>query len=303
MVILLRIWLYALLLTVANPAAAGKLVILKAIVSVKNNGDTPLNPYYYRLTIPAGDHAQQQLLRIDYPYPEKYVLRPHANGVDHYMKFKWEIPPHTQLVREISFSLRLEPFDYRVKPLRQAPAGGKAFLTPSLHVESDAPEISAIAQRIQRGHPTPEQQLLAAYEYPQKNLRYRNIDNQGALFALRHGIGDCTEYAAIFIAIARNLGIPARMTSEFHFSTDKSFSAPNHHAAEAHLNGAWIPVDPNLALDSALGYGFGYGTERKIVLKRGDSWTWSNSMPKTSQAYRSQYVDTDIRWSISSPRQ
>lgn len=281
-----------------------RLVALKATITVRNNGDIPLAPYIHRLTIPANDHAQQRLLRIEYPYKDGYAIRPHDNGVDHYMKFKWEVPPHSQLRRDITFHLRLTPFDHDLKPLPKSSSGGPDFLLPSAYVESDARQIINIAEKIRQSHPTPHQQLLAAFRYPQTSLRYREIDNRGALFALQNGIGDCTEYAAIFVAIARALGIPARMTSEFNFATDRSFPVPNHHAAEAYLDGAWIPVDPNLALDPALGYGFGTGAANKIVLKRGDSWVWSNSSPKTPKTYSERQVEINIRWRIgdSGPR-
>lgn len=291
----------------ASAETAERLVALKATISVRNNGDIPLAPYIHRLTIPANDHAQQRLLRIEYPYKDGYAIRPHDNGVDHYIKFKWEIPPRSQLIRDITFHLRLTPFDHALKPIPKSPGDHSGFLAPSEYVESDSAEIAEIAKAIRNSNASAAQQLLAAFRHPQKSLRYREIDNKGALFALRNGIGDCTEYAAVFIAIARALGIPARMTSEFRLSADdkspsNSFSEPNHHAAEVYLDGAWIPADPNLALDPSLGYGFGRGAADKIVLKRGDSWVWSNSLPKTSKAYRDRHVEIGIRWSISTPQ-
>jgi len=299
------LWLYLCLgaaVSLAEPApVAERLVTLKATITVKNTGDIPLDNYSHRLTIPANDHAQQRLLRIEYPHKDGYTLRPHKNGIDHYMKFKWDIPPRSQWVREITFHLRVTPFDHKVKPIPKSTGNSADFLMPSEYIESNSTEIQTIARQIRHKYASQAQQLLAAFQYPQENLRYKLMANKGALFALHNGIGDCTEYAAVFIGLSRALGIPARMTSEFNFSESKSFPEPNHHAAEAYFDGAWIPVDPNLALQPSLGYGFGHGTNTKIVLKRGDSWTWSNSMPKTSRAYRSQYVDTDIRWSISSP--
>lgn len=299
----LLLWLFAgcFMALSANAAAnadLARLVTLKATVVVKNNGAIPLDSYTHRLTIPANDHAQQRLLRIEYPYEDSYTLRPHDNGVDNYMKFKWDIPPRSRLVREITFHLRISPFDYERTPIPKSALAGSGFLAPSEYVESNSREILAIAQQIKSAYPTPSGQLLAAFQYPQKTLRYRTIENKGALFALHNGIGDCTEYAAVFIAIARALGVPARMTSEFNFAETRSFAEPNHHAAEAYIDGAWIPIDPNLALQPSLGYGFGYGSTTKVVLRRGDSWTWSNSFHSTARAYRDRFVEVDIHWSI-----
>ncbi|MFA6016278.1 MAG: transglutaminase-like domain-containing protein [Gallionellaceae bacterium] len=292
------------LLTKYSIAGAGvntsRPVTLTATISIKNSGDTLLNGYTQRLTIPANDHAQQRLLSINYKYPDDYTLRRHDNGVDNYMQFKWDIPPRSHWVREIAFQLRLTPFNHNRDPIPKSAKAGSAFLAPSEYVESNSTEIQAIAQQLRNTYSSPAQQLLAAFQYPQNSLRYKQMANKGALFALHSGIGDCTEYAAVFVALSRALGIPARMTSEFNFSESRSFTAPNHHAAEAYLDGAWIPVDPNLALQPSLGYGFGYGAATKVILKRGDSWTWSNNIPGTSKAYRDQHVTVDILWSISS---
>ncbi len=102
----------------------------------------------------------------------------------------------------------------------------------------------------------------------------------------------------MFVAIARAMGYPARLTSEFHFSRQTRFDQPNHHAAEVLLNGRWLPVDPNLALEPELGYGFGVGAASKIVLKRGDSCTWANQMPDVPASYRRKNVDVKIDWDI-----
>lgn len=297
------VWFCASLSAVSFQAAADtsteRLVTLRATLNVKNTGDVPLNSYIQRLTIPADDHAQQRLLRIEYPYPDSYAIHPHPNGVDSYMQFRWDILPRSQLIREIDFHLRVTAFDHKQKPITQSAKAGSNLLAPSEYVESDSTEIQTIAQQIKAANTTPLQQLLAAFQYPQKTLRYKQMENRGALFALHSGTGDCTEYAAVFVALSRALGIPARMISEFNFAESGAFTHPNHHAAEAYLDGAWIPVDPNLALQPSLGYGFGYGATTKVILKRGDTWTWSNSIPGTSRAYRARHVAVDIHWRIS----
>lgn len=285
----------------ASDQVAKKNIALKATIIVKNKGQLQLDPYTSRLTIPANDHAQQRLVRIEYPYADKYRLHTHENGVDRFMEVSWSVPPHGEITREISFILDAQAFDYRKKPLPPADEPHPRFLAPSQYIESDAPEIIAIARKIERAHASPEERLIAAYRFPIKNLRYREMaSNAGALHSLRHGSGDCTEYAALFIALSRAMGVPARMTSDFHFSDKKQFSVPNHHSAEVYLGGSWIPVDPNLALDASLGYGFGTGSANKVILKRGDSWVWSYAIPGVPRGYRKALVEASIRWDIQS---
>jgi hypothetical protein len=84
------------------------------------------------------------------------------------------------------------------------------------------------------------------------------------------------------------------MTSEFLFSKRNEFFEPNHHAAEVYLDGRWIPVDPNFALEPVLGYGFGRTAVSKVVLKRDNSWVWSNRIPGVSRQYREAFVDVGL---------
>lgn len=295
-------WMLLLFVTSACASEGDRLVALRATITISNKGDSPLDPYIQRITYPAADIAQQQLQRIEYRYDEPYTSAQHPNGVDKYLEFSLSIPPHSTLKREVVFYLRLKHYDYATD--KQTMAGtmtdsDRYFLNPTKYVESDSPEIKRIAQFIRRTFAEKEDQLKAAYLYPQLRLDFQLIgDNKGALYALRNGIGDCTEYAAVFIAVARAMGVPARLTSEFLFSKHHEFSEPNHHAAEVYLDGHWIPVDPNLALEPSLGYGFGRSVASKVVLKRDGSWVWSSRVAGVSKQYREALIDVGMHWDI-----
>lgn len=58
---------------------------------------------------------------------------------------------------------------------------------------------------------------------------------------LERGSGTCSEYANVYVAIMRNMGIPARFISGYIYGE-------GYHAwAEFYLKGyGWIPVDPQL---------------------------------------------------------
>lgn len=304
--LLCRVFFAWLCLLHALPGFTSELdrqVALRATVTIANKGDIALNPYIHRLTMPAEDHAQQQFLGVEYPYGDPYTVKQHDNGVDKYMEFTWQVPPRSKLVREVVFQLRVRAYDYQDEPVSVGFPNNffqpfSSFLSPSLYVESDADEIKRIAENIKSTTTDKKAQLVAAYLYPQRVLKYRNMDNRGALYALRNGEGDCTEYAAVFVAISRALGVPARLTSDFLFTTRLDFPVPNHHAAEVLLGKRWVPVDANLALDPAFGYGFGKGAASKVVLKRGDSWTWANRVPGVTKQYRDSEMVVQTRWDI-----
>lgn len=84
--------------------------------------------------------------------------------------------------------------------------------------------------------------------------------NQGAVSALQHGEGVCEDYAALFVALARAAGVPARQVNGFadprttgsSWKTDDkelSLSEYRHAWAEVYIqNEGWIAVDPTFKL-------------------------------------------------------
>jgi transglutaminase-like putative cysteine protease len=62
-------------------------------------------------------------------------------------------------------------------------------------------------------------------------------------FAARRGV--CQDFAHVFIAAARELGIPARYVSGYYFRSDGDKQDAGHAWAEAHVDGVgWIGFDP-----------------------------------------------------------
>ncbi len=299
--LLLAVCIVLLWSMAVNASEKDRVVVLTATITITNKGAHTIAPYIHRITYPTTTLPQQLLERIEYKYDESYSTKQHKNGVDKYIEFSLKIPPHSKVDRQVVFYLRLKHYNYETDNNMSTVAitdSDHFFLNPSRYVESDSREIKRIARSIQRTYDEKEDQLMAAFLYPQLRLNYKNIANKGALYALRKGIGDCTEYAAVFIAIARAMGTPARMTSEFLFTKKFKFSIPNHHAAEVYLNNRWIPVDPNLALEPKLGYGFGRTSVNKIVLKRDGSWVWSSRLPGESKKYRKKFIEVKTLWNV-----
>ncbi|HEY6548832.1 MAG TPA: transglutaminase-like domain-containing protein, partial [Vicinamibacteria bacterium] len=123
-----------------------------------------------------------------------------------------------------------------------------SFLAPETLLESDAPEIRAEAEKALLG-------LTGARARAERLVRHVNallekkptISLPSALEVLRTRVGDCNEHTALFVALARASGIPARIA----VGLVQLHGAFYYHAwAEVYLEeqgrGLWLPVDPTL---------------------------------------------------------
>jgi transglutaminase-like putative cysteine protease len=273
-------------------------VELTAKIRMENRGSERVQAHVLRLTIPVDITNQQKVLRIVTPGPVAWRTLTHPNQVDKYLEHRAGLTPHAVTEHKVQITLRLSPFHYKLLRGNESTSGNQHFLRPSTFVESASEDITALAKKFTATYTDDEARLLAAYRHPQQTLAYRKMDNRGALFAVRNGFGDCTEYAAVFAATARAMGYPARLTSEFNFDGNGTFDQPNHHAAEVFLDGQWVPVDPNLGLDRTSAYGFGHTGVHKIVLKRDGSWVWSTTARGVSADYQKTNVRVNVHWTI-----
>jgi len=122
-------------------------------------------------------------------------------------------------------------------------------IDPEKFIESDSPQILAIAQTLAEGSEDKCSLARAIYDYVGDELSYSVYTPQdlGALAALEQRNGDCTEFSDLFIALSRASGIPARFVEGVTCCTDSGYvSGENKHDwSEIYLPGyGWLPVDP-----------------------------------------------------------
>ena len=123
------------------------------------------------------------------------------------------------------------------------------WLRPELFLESDAPEIVAEANKAAAGATEPR--LIA-----ERLTRYVNalIDKKptvslpSALEVLRTRVGDCNEHTALYVAMARALGVPARIAVGLVYVRGGFYyhAWPEVYLQEGRGRGLWMPVDPTL---------------------------------------------------------
>jgi transglutaminase-like putative cysteine protease len=131
-----------------------------------------------------------------------------------------------------------------------APADLARHLRAEPFLESDAPEIRAEAQKAIAGAAEPRLRAERLVRYVHAILEKRpTISLPSALEVLKTRVGDCNEHTALYVAMARAAGVPARMATglvelrgAFYYH-----AWPEVFVAETSgSRGVWLAVDPTL---------------------------------------------------------
>ena len=131
------------------------------------------------------------------------------------------------------------------------------YLNPEPLLESDAPEIRAEAERAVRGATDDRGRAERLTRYVNGLLDKKpTVSLPSAREVLRTKVGDCNEHTALFVAMARSIGMPARIAVGLVFMHGAFYyhAWPEVYVTEkdpstslgASGRGLWLPVDPTL---------------------------------------------------------
>jgi hypothetical protein len=123
------------------------------------------------------------------------------------------------------------------------------YLRPEPLLESDAPEIRVEAERAVGGETAPRQRAERLVRHVHAIVEKRpTISLPSALEVLKTRVGDCNEHTSLYVAMARSLGVPARIAvglvqlrGAFYYH-----AWPEVWLEDAPGRGLWLPVDPTL---------------------------------------------------------
>jgi len=136
------------------------------------------------------------------------------------------------------------------RPLGEAPEGVGASLRASPLVQSDAPEIRALAEKAVGGCEDAWEAARRIERFVKRYLTEKSLDVgfASALEAARDRSGDCTEHAVLFCALARAAGIPARVVMGIE-CIGRIWGG--HAWSEVWIEGEWYALDPTIGNGAA----------------------------------------------------
>jgi transglutaminase-like putative cysteine protease len=131
-----------------------------------------------------------------------------------------------------------------LKPQPKAKPPEASFTQPTPFIQSNAPALVAAAQQATLGASTPWQKVEKLTSFVYSHIQDAYVPAySNALEAFTSQRGDCTEHSILFVAMARALGIPARVAVGIaYWPPGNGFGW--HAWAEAWVEGQWITTDP-----------------------------------------------------------
>ena len=170
---------------------------------------------------------------------------------------------------------------YRVKRREKAPYPAKEA-SPQVYLQPEAlvpqtDQIREIARKVTEGKTTDLMKARVLYDHVIEKVRYAKYGSGwgrgDAVYACDAKSGNCTDFHAYFIALARSVGIPARFAIGASIPSERDDGGIDgyHCWAEFLADGKWWPVDVSEADKNSrlAGYYFGHHPANRIELSRG----------------------------------
>jgi transglutaminase-like putative cysteine protease len=148
----------------------------------------------------------------------------------------------------------------------------ESFLGPNSRVVVDDPILEPIRAEIRArvGTGDPARTSRAIYDWVVENVEYKKVGtgwgNGDTYWACIERFGNCTDFHALFISLARSEGIPARFEIGFRIPSDRRTGKIDgyHCWVEFYLPEiGWIPIDASEAFKNPDKQDFFFGTHTK----------------------------------------
>jgi len=223
----------------------------------------------------------------------------HGNLVDY-----WELhqSPAVGANQEFGMSFNVTVYALRSKINADAlmaydtsTADYRRYTSPETYIESDSAVVKALAEQLAGEESNPYRLAKRFFDAIPARYQYWATGDgiHGAQFLVDKGWGECGDFVALFVALCRSAGIPARPVVGY-FA--ESGLTQGHVWAEFYLEGVgWLPVDPTLAEFSPARPDdfFGQVGNDRIILNKGYNLTLS---PEPIQAFTAPFMQVPWWW-------
>jgi transglutaminase-like putative cysteine protease len=250
--------------------------------------------------VPQSDDNQKiDLKEIKTPSPYTMHIEPYYHNRIAFFELHGNIP------REIPLELRFRATRYedcKEIDLEFPPEKAGQFLRPS-RLGAIIPEVEEIATQIRATRGDPPGRMYEVYRYVLDNMEYKREGvgwgRGDTHWACSARYGNCTDYHALFIALAQALGVPATFEIGFPLPQDKKEGSIGGYHCWAHFylkEKGWVPVDTSEAdkTPDKREYFFGAHDANRIKFTTGrDLWLIPKQAGDPLNFFIYPYVEVD----------
>lgn len=205
--------------------------------TLQNSSANLLKKAEFRTYAPVKQTATQKVIKLVVSHPYRLLEDEYHNQV---LVFEFDnMPPNSTKVISITGELALAN---KPNPLA-APAN--AFLGAEPYIEAKNEQVQTLALSLIAGSPFETASNIQRWIANNIQAEVYIPDDRGALYALTHRSGDCTEFSYLFAALGRANGIPTRIMGGYVYENNATLKATDYHNwAEFYTNGMWHLADP-----------------------------------------------------------
>jgi transglutaminase-like putative cysteine protease len=223
-----------------KPKAAGYTIAknIQYSYTLQNKTNRVIDKAEFWAHAPVKQTANQRCQDLTANYPFELNSDKYGNQVLHFTFEK--LAPYASRIITIKANLMVSS---SANPIAAEPE--TSDLLPEKYIESEHPAIRRAAAKLQESDTLAT--IKAVFHWVASQVRYSGYaaQDRGALYALQHKKGDCTEYMDLFVALSRANGLPSRRVGGYISPEDTVLKARDfHNWAEFYENGVWKIADP-----------------------------------------------------------
>ncbi len=221
-----------------KPGGQSRTLTLKYDFTISNTTSRAIKGVELLASTPRPKTTTQLCRKNSIDQPSKVIQDGAGNT---HFKLQWDlIPPYTTKI--VSLASQIDIWE---QPRRSASSPLPADLASEPFIETDHALIKEMAGRLKAKSNRETAQRI--YDWVVENIHYAGYvkNSRGALYALKHRNGDCTEFATLFVALCRANGVPARYLGGFVSSKSAVLTLGGYHNwAQFYSDGRWHLADP-----------------------------------------------------------
>jgi len=288
-------WVIAALLAIPAALIATKV----AVLDYRMSDVLPRTEYHVSLTMTLDGHGRDVKIRTYLPVSDDHqaITAEQQSASELHLGFEAEAGDRLgvwtgggvgdRAEARFAFSVLSEHVRYQLDPGIAVPASYPESVAPLLRPEEsiqvDSPEIATLAHRLGADRGDVRSRLERIYGFTSAMAQRPFKGTTDALTALRLGEASCNGKSRLLVALARHVGIPARLVGGIILG--RGSKKTSHQWVEVYVGGHWVPMCPT-------NHHFAELPASYLVLYRGDKSLFRHTAD----------INFDYRFTITSDR-